>query len=73
MPEAAARALLLAAESDARSDREAHDERANTATRAAPDTAAGEPIAEDEAARGAPAEPQPATAPGCARSRPREG
>ena len=63
MPEAAARALLLAAESDSRSDREAHDERANTAPPAGPDTAAGEPIAEDEAADGAPAEPQPARRP----------
>ena len=59
MPEAAARALLLAAGSDSRSDREAHDERANTATLAGSDTAAGEPIAEDEAADGAPADPNP--------------
>ena len=63
MPEAAARALLLAAESNTRSDREAHDERAKTATRAAPDTAAGEPTVEDEAARGAPANPSPARHP----------
>ena len=59
MPEAAARVLLLAAGSDSRSDREAHDECADTATPAGSDTAAGEPIAEDEAAHGAPADPNP--------------
>ena len=59
MPEAAARALLLAAESNTRSDREANDERTKTATHAGPDTAAGEPTVEDEAARGAPANPNP--------------
>ena len=59
MPEAAARALLLAAESNTPSDREANNERTKTATRAAPDTAASEPTVEDEAARGAPANPSP--------------
>jgi hypothetical protein len=57
MPEAAARTLLLAAETGARSDRKAHGERANTATQAGPDAAADEPIAEGEAADGAPADP----------------
>ena len=50
MPEAAARALVLAAESNTPPDREANNERTNTATRAAPDTAASEPTVEDEAA-----------------------
>ena len=59
MPEAAARALLLAAESDSRSDREAHGERANTATQAGPDAAADAPIAEGQVAHGAPADPNP--------------
>ena len=59
MPEAAARALLLAAETDARSDREPRDERANTAAPDAPDTAAGDPIADGEAGAGAPANPSP--------------
>ena len=59
MPEAAARALLLAAESNTPSDREANNERTKTATRAAPDTTASEPTVEDEAARGAPVKPSP--------------
>ena len=59
MPEAAARALLLAAETDARSDREPRDERANTAAPDAPDTAAGDPSADGEAGAGAPANPSP--------------
>lgn len=59
MPEAAARALLLAAGSDSRSDREAHGERANTATQAGPDAAADAPIAEGQVAHGAPADPNP--------------
>ncbi len=59
MPEAAARALLLAAGSDSRSDREAHDERADTAPPRRPRRGGGRADRQGEAADGAPADRNP--------------